>query len=269
MSAALSPPEGLYDAHVHVGASDTGQLYYPELTAQELLSIMDAAGIVRANVFAPFREDGYREANRALLETARASRGRLRVLARLGGRRQPVTEPQLWMARRALSKALRPREPDLSAPDALDGFVGVKLLPQLDGLPGRSLFDQVARRRLPVLVHAGRYSPPRWIARRLLPQTAGPLVLAHLGSFPVEEASLREAVDLARREPRVYLDTSAIWVAGFIRYAAERVPQKLLFGSDAPFTHPAVAWDHLARALPDAGLLRRIGVEAPAEVFGA
>jgi hypothetical protein len=266
-SAPTGSHDGLYDAHTHVGASDTGQLYYPELTASELFGLMDASGIAQSNIFAPFREGGYREANRTLRETAQASGGRLRALARLGGRRQPVTEPQLWMARRALSKALRSR-PDELGHEGLDGFAGVKLLPHLDGMPSRALFRAMRERKLPVLIHAGRYATPTWIARHVLPRTGGPLVLAHLGAFPAQEHLLRDAVALAESEGRVWLDTSGIWIAGFLRYAAARVPHKLIFGSDAPFTHPAVAWDHLARSVPDAGLARRIGTEAPHDVFG-
>jgi hypothetical protein len=254
------------DIHVHVGPSDTDELYYPTLTADECMRMMHSSGISRSFVFAPLREGGYRSANTDLLRAAQASGGRLRALARVGGRRMPITEPHVWMVRRALAKARRSRPDDV---DTLDEYAGVKLLPHLDGMPPRRIFDRIAERSLPIVIHAGRFSTPRWIARNVLPRTDGPLVLAHLGSFPSERDLLEDAVALAAREPRVWLDTSGVWSAEFVRYAAGRVGDRLVFGSDAPLTHPAVAWNHVARALEDDGLLRRIGSEAATEIFGS
>ncbi len=260
----MNLPFPITDVHVHLGPSDTPELYYPTLSVQEYLRVMEATGIERAYAFAPMREGGYRQANANLLEAARASGGKLGAFARLGGRRQPITEPHVWMVRRAIGKARRPRPSDV---DSLEGYAGVKLLPHLDGIPSRSLMDEIAERELPVLVHGGRFSTPRWVARTILRRTTGPLILAHLGSFPSERRLLEDAVALARREPRVWLDTSGVWEADFVRYAAARVPEQLIFGSDAPLTHPGVAWTHLARSLADDGLLRRMSQQACHEVF--
>ncbi len=110
--------------------------------------------------------------------------------------------------------------------------------------------------------------PASWLARAVLPRTAGPLVLAHLGAFPAQADLMEQALDLAAAEPRVFLDTSGIWELDLLRRALDRAPRKLVFGSDCPLTHPGVAWDQLARLVPDAGLMRRIGGEIAAEIFG-
>ena len=45
---------------------------------------------------------------------------------------------------------------------------------------------------------------------------------------------------LAETLPNVYLETSANLVSRMIHEAARRVPDRLLFGSDAPSVHPGV-----------------------------
>ena len=257
----------LIDAHVHVGASDTGQIYYGTLSGDEWLSLARHAGVDRAVVFPPTMEAGYAASNAALREWGAAQGDRIRVLARLGGARLPVTEPRPWLIRRALRRRIGRRAPDLP-PGALRGYAGVKLLPQLDGLPGRATFAEIADLGLPVLTHAGRFVPASWLARRVLPRITGPLILAHLGAFPAERGLMEQALDLAEAEPRVHLDTSGIWDLSLLRRAIERVPRKLLFGSDCPLAHPGVAWGQLDRLVADPGLKRRIGGELAQEVFG-
>ncbi len=255
------------DCHVHIGASDTGQIYYGRLTGEEWLAMAEAAGIERAVVFPPTLDAGYRAANGTLRDWGARIGGRVRVLARLGGRRMPIEEPLPWLIRRAARRMVIAPPPDMPE-GGLDGFAGVKLLPQLDGIPGRRAFEEIADRRMPVLSHAGRFVPASWLARVVLPRTTGPLVLAHLGAFPAQGDLLEEAIDLAAREPRVYLDTSGIWERRLLARAIEAVPRKLMFGSDAPLTHPGVAWAQVERLIPDAGLRGRIGGGLAEEVFG-
>lgn len=248
----------LVDVHVHLGRSDVASLFYPELTLDEYEALAGAAGVALACAFAPFREGGYEAANRALLSGIADSGARVRAFARLGGRHLPLTHREPWALRRKAAMAVRGRAPDLGDPSELDVFAGVKLLPHLDGLPGRAEFERIAALELPVLIHAGRHCPPRWIERTVLPRTRGPVILAHLGAFPCEDRLLADAVDVAARQPRAFLDTSGAWLARYIAYAAERVPDKLLFGSDAPLAHPLVAWRHVASAVADERTRERI-----------
>ena len=257
----------LFDCHAHVGASDTGELYYGRLTGPEYLRLMETAGVDRAIVFPPLRLDGYAEANCELLRWCETTDGRVRPLARVGGRHIGLTEPHLWLLRRKLRRLVGKRAADVSLSD-LPHYAGIKLLPHLDGVPGPDVFARVAELGLPVLTHAGRFVPARWVARAILPKVRTKLVLAHLGAFPDRQAELQAAVALAEADPRVYLDTSGIWIADFLAYAVKRVPTKLLFGSDCPLTPPAVAWQLVEAVVRDPGLRRRIGTEAAQEVFG-
>ncbi len=263
----------LFDIHAHLGGSDTGELYYGQLETAEYRALMDAAGVSHAVAFAPLRTDGYRQANAALLaECEAADDDRIRPFARLGGDRLPISEPELWIARRAARARLgrlagRGRAPDVE-PGTLARYAGVKLLPHLDGVPDDAIFDEINTAGLPVLTHAGRYATPRFIAKAVLPKLDGTLILAHLGAFPDRERELKDAVALAEAHPRVLLDTSGIWIADFLAYAVRRVPRRLVFGSDCPLTTPATAWRMVESVVGDAGLRRRIGFERAAELFG-
>ena len=262
------------DMHTHVGASDSGEAYYGTLCGPELLALMNDAGVDHAVAFPPLRTDGYAASNRALLAWCATTGGRVRPLARLGGDRLPIGAPELWVLRRAARARLgawlgRGRGADFDLdPGTLPAFAGVKLLPHLDGIPAHARFDEINGLGRPVLTHAGVYCTPKMLARAVVRRTTTPVVLAHLGAFPDREALLRDAVRLAEAEPRVYLDTSGIWIEDFLRYAVERVPGKLLWGSDCPLTPPAVAWSMLERCVDDAGLRRAIGGERAAALFG-
>ena len=61
----------LTDCHVHIGESDTNEIYYPHLALDEYRRLMADAGITRACIFAPLRKEGYRQIN-ARLRTAAA-----------------------------------------------------------------------------------------------------------------------------------------------------------------------------------------------------
>ena len=257
----------LFDAHVHLGPSDTGELYYGRLLGDEFVRLCDEAGVAKAVVFPPLLNAGYKQANLDLADWCdRTGRG-MRALARVGGAKIGWTEPQVWLLRKKLRGMVLGRKPDLDLDD-LHRFAGIKLLPHLDGLPDGAFFEAVNEAGLPVLTHGGKYVPPGFVEKAILPHVKGPLVIAHLGAFPDQEADLKAAVDLAAREERVFLDTSGIWIADFLDYAARRVPEKLLWGSDCPLTHPRVAWDFVTSVVKDDALLEKIGHATATEVFG-
>ena len=249
-----TPPYGLFDVHANVGFSDRDNLSFGRLSEKDFLALMETSGVARACAFPPLMAR-YRQANEHLADWAATTEGRVLPFARLGGERGPRPLRQSWQVRETLGAFFK-RQPS----DAIDlsRYAGVKLIPHLSGLPSRDVLARISELRLPVLVHAGVPSPPAWIERALVSRLRGPVILAHLGAFPCDAVGLREAVDLAQRHAHVYLDTSGAWMAGFITYAAKRVPEKLLFGSDAPMVHPLVAWSHVASAVRDDRVLEQI-----------
>jgi predicted TIM-barrel fold metal-dependent hydrolase len=109
------------------------------------------------------------------------------------------------------------------------GLKGLKL----HKLPTREVLDTVAALDIPVLFHPAKVADFHMIA------SVYPLVnfiMAHLGSFA--SASYAEhlaAIDMARRYPNVYLETSCVIHWKCLEMAAREVSQeKLIFGSDGP-----------------------------------
>ena len=257
------PPFPLIDVHAYVGEPMGGGLY-GRLVQEEVAGWMDEARVEHVCAFVPQRAR-YAEANGDLRAWADGTDGRVLPLARLGGAGGPRPIRGIGQAKGAVRAALRRQEEE--AVD-LDGFAGVLLRPHTDGMPPDAVFREIACRASPVIVHAGEQAPPGWIAQHILPKTTGPVILQHLGAYPGDAHLLREAVALAEREPRVFLDIGVPSLAPFVRFAARRVPEHVLFGSGMPVLHPATAWAHVAAALPgDDGLLRAIGRDNAARLF--
>ena len=117
----------------------------------------------------------------------------------------------------------------------------------------------------------------------------------HVGSFPMFGVSLdgaglvagpmghgtityiNAAIDVAERNPNVYLEPSGMPMHSKIREAVERMgPDRVLFGSDTPFHHPSaelakvrvsgLPTDLTDRVLGENGRALFLGEEAPVVV---
>lgn len=125
-------------------------------------------------------------------------------------------------------------------------FRGVKLHPLLDGYhpdePAvHPIIELLVERELPALIHCGHpiFTLP-WsieeLARRF-PDAR--IILGHMGHGNI--IYINAAIDVAERNPNVYLETSGMPMHSKIREAVERVgPDRVLYGSDTPFHHPSV-----------------------------
>lgn len=92
---------------------------------------------------------------------------------------------------------------------------------------------------LPVVVHG--FAPTTAEDLRTLSRLAGrypavPLVVSQLGGL-----NWMEAVELVRDTPNMYLDLSTAGVILAVRLAIREVPERTLFGSDAPYGDPVLA----------------------------
>jgi predicted TIM-barrel fold metal-dependent hydrolase len=126
-------------------------------------------------------------------------------------------------------------------------FLGMKLHPLIDGYHPNDpsvhpLMELLADRGgRPVLIHCGHpiFTLP-WSIEELaagFPQV--PVVMGHMGHGNV--VYINASIDIAARNPNVYLETSGMPMHTKIRDAVERVgPDRVMYGSDAPFHHPAV-----------------------------
>ena len=119
--------------------------------------------------------------------------------------------------------------------------------------------ELLADRDLPVLIHCGHpiYSLPWSIEELIVAFPHVKVVLGHMGHGNV--IYINGAIDVAARNPNVYLETSGMPMPTKIREAVERVgPERVLFGSDIPFHHPKVEIDRVRLAGLPADVLERV-----------
>jgi uncharacterized protein len=115
------------------------------------------------------------------------------------------------------------------------GLKGLKL----HKLPTREVLDTVAELKIPILFHPEKVADFHQIAVHY-PEV--PFIMAHLGSFAsakyVEHIA---AIDVAKRYPNVYLETSSVVFFECLELAARELPpEKILFGSDGPLVDSRV-----------------------------
>jgi uncharacterized protein len=126
-------------------------------------------------------------------------------------------------------------------------FLGLKLHPLIDGYhpndPGvHPLMELLLERGgLPVLIHSGHpiFTLP-WSIEELAVAFPGvKVIIGHMGHGNI--VYINASIDIAARNANVYLETSGMPMHTKIKEAVDRVgPDRVLYGSDAPFHHPAV-----------------------------
>jgi uncharacterized protein len=125
-------------------------------------------------------------------------------------------------------------------------FLGMKLHPLLDGYHPNDpavhpLIELLLERRLPVLIHCGHpiFTLPWSIEELVVNFPEARVILGHMGHGNV--VYINGAIEVALRNPNVYLETSGMPMHTKIKEATERVgATRVLFGSDVPFHHPEV-----------------------------
>jgi predicted TIM-barrel fold metal-dependent hydrolase len=124
-------------------------------------------------------------------------------------------------------------------------FKGIKMHPLLDAyLPDqeivRPIMDQARKYQIPVLFHCGH---PPWS----LPWHFGNLadtypdvtiILGHMGHGHI--VYINAAIEIAEKHENILLETSAMPMQSKIKEAVAKVGEdKVMYGSDMPFGHPA------------------------------
>jgi hypothetical protein len=205
----------IFDAHMHVGEFP---LFDVRLDRDGLVELMAAQGIDTCLVFHPDND-----LVRGVVESV------------------PGAYALAWA---------NPRLPDY-LDDAVSflehpKFLGVKLHPLLDGYHPNDpivhpLMDVLAERDLPVLVHCGHpiFTLPWSIEELVRSFPDARVILGHMGHGNI--VYINASIDVAERNPNVYLETSGMPMHTKIKEAVRRVGHdRVLYGSDAPFHHPEV-----------------------------
>lgn len=227
------------DVHVRLNA-DPGATTGRSITPDTLEREMHQAGVVRSVVF-PGQRSGtdYLRANNAV---ARLSVDRPFVaVARINGAREPGGSATSQLRNLTASRAehhITPADIEQYAYD--DRFHGFTLDPSRDGIPDEDVLAVLDEVGLPVLVRGHESVPPETVAEELLGRGV-PVVLAHFGGHPLNRSAMDRAIDLLGEYDDYYLDTSYVRYRDQLERALLEHPDRILFGSGAPETHPNVA----------------------------
>jgi predicted TIM-barrel fold metal-dependent hydrolase len=231
--SVLPPRTAIWDAHTHTGDTDPDRFTN---TPQQLIGALDRAGHAGAVVCTSADLTGYRHQNERILEETAGSGGRLVPFLRV----------------------------DPNASDALDevhrsieaGHRGIKLHPRserfrLDHPVVSEIAGIAARRRIPLLVHAGRGMDPLGDAPvRLVDAHPGlELVLAHCGI-----SDLATIAPEARRRSGLKFDTAWWNPADLAALFGWVDAGQIVYASDMPYGSPLMSSTISARAAIQAGL---------------
>jgi len=211
----------IVDCHCHAGTGDGFRgPWDTEAQIEPHLVRARAAGIDRTVVFPVFNSD-YAAANARLACIVRAHPRELIGFAAIN----PVRDA-------ARAEAMIGRAVEVY------GFRGLKVH-GLDSFPNREVCEAARRYRLPMLVDVVRRVGVVDMLASQYPDVN--FIIPHLGGFADDWAVHMQLIDLLRRYPNVYADTSGVRYWDALVAAVRRAgPHKLLFGSDGPQLHPAL-----------------------------
>lgn len=202
----------IIDSHCHAGKGSAMEEPWntyadPEVTLRRA----EEAGITRTILF-PINNETYEKANEEVAEIVSRYPGRFIGFAK----HDPETEGG--------------KIHDLLVREVKElGLKGLKLHRH----PTREVLGTVSELKIPVLYHPGRVSDLHLIAESY-PWIN--FIVAHLGSFASRNWSEHvAAIDVSKRYPNVFLETSSVVFFEYLEMAARELPpEKLIFGSDGP-----------------------------------
>jgi len=199
------------DAHGHAGHGEALSAPWSTFNDPEvILRHAEEAGIDKTIIF-PIENPTYQKANEEIARIEERYPGRFIGFAK----HDPVMEG--GKIERLLTREVREL-----------GLKGLKLHKP----PTREMLDVVANLKIPVLFHPPKVADFHMIAASYPRIT---FIMAHLGSFSSQNWSEHlAAIDVAKRYPNVYLETSSVILWRYLEMAAREIPEKLIFGSDGP-----------------------------------
>ena len=229
-----------------------------DVTPERLERELHQAGVIRA-VVAPGATppgEGYLRVNNAV---ARLSVDRPFVaFARVGGPRDVSDRPTARLRNVTATRQDHHADPDDVEQYAYDDrFVGFYLDPARDGLPDEETLDRFDDVGLPAFVHAGTRFPPEAAAATLLDR-GFPVVLGSFGGFPLDRELMEASIDLLDDHDDCYLDTSFARFRDVLERGLLEHPDRILFGSGAPRTHPTVSVTEILTLDVSADAMRRV-----------
>lgn len=244
----------IIDFHTHVDEAEAfGWIDPPE----KIVALLDEAGIDRAVIMTYTDLPGINDA--ALDYIVEAA-------ARFPDRLIPFVR---------LNPNYRTEMPALVAESVARGVRGIKLHPTTTlahptGSATLDLLALAADAALPVLFHCGDdpYTTPQTLALAAAAVPECTVVFGHMGGY----AHVEDAIEAAREQANVVLETSAMPYPALIAAAVEAIgADRVVFGSDGPGCNPALELEKIRglrlpleqeRAIVGGNAARLLGLEA-------
>jgi predicted TIM-barrel fold metal-dependent hydrolase len=209
------------DCHCHAGKGDLLTApWNTDAPIESYLRRARAAGIHKTVVFAPFHTD-YARANADVARIIARYPDRLIGFAFVHANRDAGRIFE--MVQQAVVKWR---------------FRGIKVHGH-DAMPNREVCEAARAFRLPILADVAGQAH---VVDMLAPQYPDVnFIIPHLGSFSDDWRAQQRVAEQVGRYPNVYTDTAGVRRFDYIVEAIKRGgAQKVLFGSDGPWLHPAV-----------------------------
>lgn len=230
----------IIDAHAHVLPTRTAGVAFRYTRPEEMIAAMDRIGIDRACVSAL----GSMQANDEMLGWVTRYPDRLVGFVLINPRYPQEIVPTL--------------ERCFDNPGVLGiGEVHATSYQHMYPITGAAygpMWGYAAERNIPVLIHSGPTSEAVRCSPTLIGQVAHrhpgfPILIGHCGAYDSWEM-LDEAIGVAAEHEQVYLEISAMGrFYGVLEYIVKSIgPDKVVFGSDAPFHDWTAEIAHVACA---------------------
>ncbi len=218
----------IIDSHAHVGRG-----YYMDdpiqslIPVERVLKMAREAGVDRTIIF-PVNYPEYSGAMKEIHEAVRKYPNEVMGYARIN----PENENAMETLRVAIEEY---------------GFKGLKLHPgndkwKVDSPHTRRALEKARGYGIPVLFDPVKELPDIFALTREYPDIT--FIIAHMGGF-YNWKTMEDCIRLAESRKNVNLDTPFAMVEIMLQKAAERIPDKLLFGTDSPAIHPAVEMEKI------------------------
>ncbi|RLD13152.1 MAG: hypothetical protein DRI28_06460 [Caldiserica bacterium] len=210
----------IIDFHAHIGNSDVpgASILQHGCTPELLLYLDEQAGIDKSVVF-PTTYLDYQKGNEIIAEAVKKYPDRFIGFLRA----DPKHKNALEVLKRGVEEL---------------NLKGLKLVPRGEDFQNPvldELLEKCAEYKIPAIMCCCEVDREEIELARKHPRTT--IILAHMGAY-IDWQSHRLCIQATRELSNVYLETSTVLTQVTLKEAGNQVPDKVLFGSDAPALNP-------------------------------
>lgn len=210
----------IIDCHCHAGKADGFKgPWDTEADISQFVAWSKAAGVSRINLFAALQSN-YEQGNRQVFDIVKTN-------AMFSGFAFVHSVHDAGRVYKMVRKCVEEY-----------GFIGIKVH-RADAHISREICDTAKTFNLPVLYDV--FSDPAHIELFATQYPEVNFIIPHLSSFADDWKSQLTFIDHLVRHPNIYTDTSGVRRFDLLQMALDRAgADKILFGTDGPWLHPAV-----------------------------